>query len=255
MLFSKGKFSFSTCFKAAFSTPAHCSMQATNTALLKSVSKIAGSDHRVTVFAGVADLPVFSPDAEQDPLPLPVGSFIDLMQEHMQVYEFAGAEDHRLRQLEAAPVYYHPLNRDAEQSLSAAWGRLTGGAVGCPETIQVQGRDLTLPRTAAGVAWDTFDHLCGSALGAADYLQVAQAFQTLILENVPVMGPDMRNEAKRFVTLIDALYETRTKLIVSADSIPQNLYESGTGAFEFDRTVSRLIEMQSRDYLSVERIA
>ena len=179
--------------------------------------------------------------------------FIDMMQDNMIVHEFAGKTDHRLRQLEAAPVYYTPLGAEAHAGLKAAWQRLTGAAKGRSTTLKVQGRDLVLDRTAAGTAWASFNRLCGSALGAADYLRLSQAFQTLILEDVPRMGPEQRNEAKRFVTLIDALYETRTKLIMSAEVDPQELYSDGTGAFEFERTVSRLIEMRSRDYLGARR--
>ncbi len=180
--------------------------------------------------------------------------FIGLMQEHMIIHAFDGKADHRLRQLQAAPIYYSPLGKDADAAMQAAWNRLTGKAAPRPRTLFVQGRALELPRTAASTVWVSFDRLCGSALGAADYIHIAKTFQTVILENVPQMGPDMRNEAKRFVTLIDALYETRTKLIISAETEPQNLYVDGTGAFEFERTVSRLIEMRSEDYLAAERL-
>ena len=180
--------------------------------------------------------------------------FIDLMQDHMIIHAFEGDTDHRLRQLKAAPVYYAPLGGGAELGIEGAWNRLTGAALARPTTLTVQGRELTLENTAAGTARTTFDRLCGSPLGPADYLRVAQAFQTLILENVPVMGREMRNEAKRFVTLIDALYETRTKLIMSAAAEPDALYPDGDGAFEFERTASRLMEMRSEDYLGARRI-
>jgi cell division protein ZapE len=111
-----------------------------------------------------------------------------------------------------------------------------------------------LRRTAAGVARASLNRLCAETLGAADYLRLSHAFQTLILENVPQMGPENRNEAKRFVTLIDALYETRTKLVMSAAVQPDQLYQHGTGAFEFERTASRLIEMRSEAYLGERRI-
>lgn len=180
--------------------------------------------------------------------------FIDLLKSKLQVFEFPGATDHRLRQLSAAPVYYAPLGETADQAIDAAWIRLIGGAKPKPTTLSVQGRDLVLRRTAAGTARASFARLCGEPLGAADYLRLSRAFQTLILENVPQMGPDSRNEAKRFVTLVDALYETRTKLIMSASVQPDQLYVDGTGAFEFARTASRLIEMRSKDYLGERRI-
>ena len=179
--------------------------------------------------------------------------FIDLLKENMIVHAFDGETDHRLRQLSAAPVYYKPLGPKADAALSSAWDRLTGMAEAKPTVLRVQGRELRLDKTAAGTAWTSFDRLCGEPLGAADYLRLSYAFQTLILENVPQMGPDMRNEAKRFVTLIDALYETRTKLIMSAEVAPEKLYVDGKGAFEFKRTASRLIEMRSEDYLGARR--
>jgi len=179
--------------------------------------------------------------------------FIDLMPQNMIIHEFAGDTDHRLRQLEAAPVYYAPLGTETEAGIEAAWQRLTGQATTNKTILSVQGRELCLEQTAAGTARTSFAHLCERPLGAADYLRLAQAFQTVILENVPQMNRDSRNEAKRFVTLIDALYETRTKLIMSADAEPDKLYVKGDGAFEFERTASRLIEMRSRDYLAERR--
>lgn len=180
--------------------------------------------------------------------------FIEMMPEHLIIHEFAGATDHRLRQLTAAPVYYTPLGAEADAGIEAAWKRLIGGAEPHPTTLTVQGRELLLRRTAAGTARTSFTRLCSDTLGAADYIRLAHAFQTLILENVPQLGPENRNEAKRFVTLIDALYETRTKLVMSAAVEPSQLYEDGTGAFEFERTASRLIEMRSESYLAERRL-
>jgi len=151
-------------------------------------------------------------------------------------------------------VYYAPLGDAADAGIEAAWKRLTGEAKAQTAELSVQGRTLTLHRTAAGTARTSFERLCEQPLGSADYLRLAQAFQTLVLEDVPQMGPEKRNEAKRFVTLIDALYETRTKLIMSAAVEPSELYVDGTGAFEFERTASRLIEMRSEDYLGERRI-
>jgi cell division protein ZapE len=180
--------------------------------------------------------------------------FLEMMPKHLIIHEFAGETDHRLRQLSAAPVYYTPLGDKADAGVEAAWKRLIGPAVPREACLTVQGRDMCIRRTAAGTARASFQRLCGEPLGPADYLRLAQAFQTLVLENVPQMGPDMRNEAKRFVTLIDALYETRTKLIMSAAVEPHALYVDGAGAFEFERTASRLIEMRSQDYLAERRI-
>jgi len=180
--------------------------------------------------------------------------FIDMMPEHLIIHEFAGDLDHRLRQLEAAPVYYSPLGPESAQAIDAVWARLIGGASPRETRLCAQGREMVLRRTAAGTVRVGVQRLCGQPLGAADYLRLAQAFQTVILENVPKMGRDQRNAAKRFVTLIDALYETRTKLIISADAEPAELYVKGDGAFEFERTVSRLIEMRSQNYLGARRI-
>jgi len=180
--------------------------------------------------------------------------FIDMMPEHLDIHEFAGETDHRLRQLQAAPVYYAPLGPESETAIEAAWHRLTSHAIPQRAVLTAQGRDLVLERTAAGTVRVQFDRICGQPLGAADYLALAQAFQTVILENVPQMGPELRNEAKRFVTLVDALYETRTKLIMSAAVKPDQLYKDGTGAFEFERTASRLIEMRGADYLALSQM-
>ena len=180
--------------------------------------------------------------------------FIDIMPKHLIIHEFAGEMDHRLRQLQAAPVYYTPLGEQADEGIEAAWQRLTGAAKGRETVLTVQGRELVLKQTAAGVARTSFARLCDNNLGAADYLRLSHAFQTVILENVPQLGPHNRNEAKRFVTLVDALYETRTKLVISAEVEPHELYLKGDGVFEFERTASRLIEMRSAEYLGERRI-
>ncbi|MEP3889672.1 MAG: cell division protein ZapE [Hellea sp.] len=180
--------------------------------------------------------------------------FIEMMPDYLIIHEFAGETDHRLRQLKAAPVYYTPLGPKADQGIEAAWQRLIGAAQTRETVLTVQGRELVLKQTAAGTARTSFARLCDNNLGPADYLRLAHAFQTLILENVPQLGPHNRNEAKRFVTLIDALYETRTKLVMSAEVEPSDLYIEGDGVFEFERTASRLIEMRSHDYLAERRV-
>jgi cell division protein ZapE len=179
--------------------------------------------------------------------------FIDIMPDHFVIFDFDGQTDHRLRQLTAAPVYYAPLGDNTEVEMDAAWARITGNAKMRPVVLTAQGRNLTIDRTGSGAARESFDKLCNRALGAADYLAIAETFHTLMLDGVPKMDRDSRNQAKRFVALIDALYETRTKLIVSADAQPDDLYLSGDGAFEFERTASRLIEMRSEDYLAKSR--
>lgn len=167
--------------------------------------------------------------------------------------ELDGGVDHRLRQLEAAPVYYAPLGAEADHAMDQAWDRLTSGAVPQRCTLDVQGRQLVVEREIAGVARFSFAELCARPLGPADYLALAERFHTVLLDRVPKLSPDKRNEAKRFVTLIDALYEARTKLVMSADAEPDDLYPAGDGAFEFERTASRLMEMRTHDYLAAER--
>ncbi|MAC89973.1 cell division protein ZapE [Maricaulis sp.] len=178
---------------------------------------------------------------------------IELLKQSLQVLELDGGTDFRLRQLEAAPVFYSPLSADAELAMDKAWERLTSGAVPQHCALDVDGRALQVDREAAGVARFTFSELCARPLGAADYLAIAERFHTVLLEYVPKLSPDKRNEAKRFVTLIDALYEARAKLVMSADAQPVDLYPAGDGAFEFERTASRLMEMRTHEYLAAER--
>ncbi len=140
-------------------------------------------------------------------------------------------------------------------TLSAAFFRLTDYPVedraNVPsEDIEVQGRTLHVPKSLKGVAVFSFKRLCGEARGAADYLAIARRYHTVILVGIPRLGPENRNEAARFVTLIDALYEHKVKLLAMADASPMDLYREGDGKFEFERTVSRLMEMQSEDYLA-----
>ena len=180
--------------------------------------------------------------------------FIALWTDRLDLFALDGETDYRLRQLEAAPVYYSPLGSEADTAMDAAWERLTQGAVPQSCTLTVQGRELLVEREAAGVARFGFEELCARPLGAADYLALAGRFHTILLDGVPQLSPEKRNEAKRFVTLIDALYEARTKLVMSADAEPDALYPDGDGAFEFERTASRLIEMRSHDYLAADRI-
>lgn len=176
--------------------------------------------------------------------------FIAELKERLEVMEIASGIDHRLQQLTAAPVYYTPLGPDADAALEDAWNRLTQGAEPQSCTITVQGRAVPVPREAAGVARFTFNELCARPLGAADYLALAARFHTLLIASVPELSPEKRNEAKRFVTLIDALYEAKTKLVMSAAAEPDDLYPAGDGAFEFERTASRLMEMRSQSYLA-----
>ncbi len=179
--------------------------------------------------------------------------FIKRLEDELDVIELKSVRDYRLERLTAAPVYYSPLGPEADASMDAAFARLAGGAPPLPETLDVQGRKLTVPEQATGVARFTFDRLCKQPLGAADYLAIARRYPTVLIDRVPKMGKDERTWAARFVTLIDALYESKTKLVISADAQPDDIYIAGDGAFEFQRTASRLHEMRSADYLAAER--
>jgi cell division protein ZapE len=132
--------------------------------------------------------------------------------------------------------------------IQAIWDDLTGGAAGVPLILPVNGRSMDLPRFANGIGRATFWDLCSRPLGPGDFLAIAQAVRVLILEDVPQLSASNYNEAKRFVTLIDALYEAKVRLICSAADVPERLYLEGTGAFEFERTASRLREMQGAEW-------
>ena len=178
--------------------------------------------------------------------------FIDLLKLRVEIFELENGEDYRLKRLSVAPVYYQPLGPDADTAMDAAWNRMICDARERPEDISVKGRIVTAPRTARGAARFDFEELCARPLGANDYLAIVRRYTTLFIDRIPRMGPEKRNEAKRFVTLIDAIYDTRTKLVCSADGEPDALYQSGDGSFEFERTASRLIEMRSEAYLHAE---
>lgn len=173
--------------------------------------------------------------------------FIDLIRARLDVVELASPTDYRQHRLQGAQVYFHPSGK-VKGEIDAIWSDLTGGAKGDPLTLPVNGRSVELPRFANGIARATFWDLCARPLGPGDYLAIAQAARVLILEDIPQLSASNYNEAKRFVTLIDALYEARVRLICSAADEPERLYIEGTGAFEFERTASRLREMQGADW-------
>ncbi len=178
--------------------------------------------------------------------------FIDLLKAHCQVHELASARDFRLEHLVADDTWHTPLGAQADAAMDRAWQRLTLGAEPQHCVLTIKGRRLEIPREAAGLARMSFAELCARPLGSADYLRLASAFHTLMIDAIPRLGPEKRNEAARFVALIDALYEARAKLIASAAAEPDGLYPDGDGAFEFQRTASRLHEMRSQAYLSAE---
>jgi cell division protein ZapE len=179
--------------------------------------------------------------------------FIALLAEKVDVVKLDARTDFRLEKLGGAPVYHVPADAAAHAALDHAFKRLSGAARGATATLSVKGHDLLIPQAAGGVARASFADLCSQAYGASDFIALAQRFHTLVLDDIPVMTQDRRNEAKRFIILIDTLYEHHVKLVASAAAEPHELYLASQGreAFEFDRTVSRLIEMRSGDYLAL----
>ncbi|MCE8419531.1 cell division protein ZapE [Rhodovulum sulfidophilum] len=173
--------------------------------------------------------------------------FIKMLEERLEVMELGSATDYRQNRLTGEGVYFSPSDRAARARMAAIWEDFTHGA-GRPLVLRVQGRQVELPLFHNGVARATFWDLCARPLGPADYLAVAQAVRVLILEDIPRLSSENYNEARRFVTLIDALYEGRVRLIASAAAAPEMLYLEGEGSFEFERTASRLREMQAADW-------
>jgi cell division protein ZapE len=179
--------------------------------------------------------------------------FIALIEEHMEVVRLAARTDFRLEKLAGTPVWYVPADRAAELALDEAWRRLTGGHVAAECDLMVKGRTIRVPRAFDGVARFSFHDLCEQPLAGADYLKIAHEFHTVLLDRIPVMNYDRRNEAKRFIILIDTFYDNAVKLLASAAAEPDDLYGAADGfeASEFKRTASRLIEMRSQTYLAL----
>lgn len=173
--------------------------------------------------------------------------FIALIKERLVVHELASETDYRQGRLAGSPSYFTPLSREARGAIDQVWDDLTGGA-GAPLVLHVKKREVTLPAFHNGAARVSFFDLCGKPLGAADYLALVDAVRVLIVEDIPQLGRQNFNEAKRFVTLIDTLYEGHVRLICSAAASPEMLYLEGEGTFEFERTASRLREMQAADW-------
>ncbi len=181
--------------------------------------------------------------------------FVDLLEASIPIVELVSPHDYRLEKLKAmARTYVYPLGEAADDFLMESWQALTHGGESQPLRLEVQGRTLRVDKHYHGTAWLTFDELCMRPLGANDYIELAQVCHTLLLQSIPALTRDYRNEAKRFVTLIDALYEQRVKLIATAETPPEGIYTAGDGNFEFHRTVSRLIEMQSESYLALAHL-
>jgi cell division protein ZapE len=173
--------------------------------------------------------------------------FIDLIKERLVVHELRSPTDYRQGRLAGTPTYFTPTGAEARVAIDTAWDGLTGGK-SAPLTLHVKGREVVIPRYHNGAGRVGFFDLCGKPLGAADYLALAEAVRVLVLEDIPRLSRQNFNEAKRFVTLIDALYEGKVQLICSAAAVPEMLYVEGEGTFEFERTASRLREMQADDW-------
>ena len=180
--------------------------------------------------------------------------FLALLQERCEVMELDAGIDYRRGRIKGMQVYFTGHEDDGAADLDNAFTYLTEGALAEPGEIVLRGRTVPVPLAAKGVARFSFDALCATALGAADYLAIAELYHTVILSGVPVLPPDKRNEAARFVTLIDALYEHKVNLVCAAATDPEHLFPEGDGSFEFARTASRLHEMQSDDYLSAPHL-
>lgn len=175
--------------------------------------------------------------------------FIGLIKGTLDLLHLDAAQDYRLGRLAGQMVYHVPLGASADAALDAAWARLTDDAPATPDEVIVQGRRVPVPAAAHQVARFSFADLCRTNLGPSDYFAIAAQFATVIIKDIPAMDEEMKDAARRFVTLVDALYEHRTALVCSAAAPPERLYTGGEGGFEFARTASRLIEMQAADYI------
>lgn len=180
--------------------------------------------------------------------------FIEFIKKRLDILELGGGQDYRLGRMRKLDFYLTPLGAWAAAKLDEAFRALADGADGEPRVLRTQGRDVDVPRAAPGVAMAHYMDWCARPMGAADFLCIADHFHTVILAEIPRMGPENRDKAARFVTMVDAFYERRVKFICSAAAPPDRLYIEGEGAFEFQRTVSRLMEMQSPQYLALDHI-
>ena len=175
--------------------------------------------------------------------------FIELLKANVEVVEVGGRHDYRLDRLRAAGAWFSPLDPDNERSFDTLWRDMLGRAEETGATVEVLGRKITLPHAAGGMLRASFASMCSVALGPNDYLAIAETFHTVFLEDVPKLTANRREEARRLVILIDALYEAHARLVVLAEAQPAQLYPAGGGAFEFERTASRLEEMRSAEWL------
>jgi cell division protein ZapE len=180
--------------------------------------------------------------------------FIALIKQRLDVLMMEDGRDFRRMRLRGMPTWHVPADRRADEALDRAFAELTGNAAPHKESLTIMGRRLEVPLAADGVARFDFAALCATALGAGDYLALATHYHTLVLDGIPRLSPANYDEARRFITLIDALYDHRVKLVASAAALPDQLYERGEGAKAFERTASRLVEMQSQDWITLPHL-
>jgi len=177
--------------------------------------------------------------------------FLELLLARVDIFELDADTDYRLEKLSQASVYNAPIGPKADHKMDQAWQTMTGGTKAKPDSISLKGRKIRVPQAVDGHARFSFADLCEKPLGSEDYLAIARRYHTVFIDHVPIMELSQRNHAKRFINLIDAFYDKGIKVVISAAASPHALYQpkSGIEAFEFERTASRLIEMQSIEYL------
>ncbi|NML75806.1 cell division protein ZapE [Rhizobium sp. S-51] len=181
--------------------------------------------------------------------------FIELLKRHVDVTTLDSPTDYRMEKLESLPVYVAPLSPDVGRLMDLAWKRVTEGRPEAAAEIDMKGRVIPVPRSVGRAARFSFAELCERPLGASDYLEIARRYDVVFIDHIPHLGPAKRNETKRFIILVDALYDAAVRLFASAEAMPEELLteKKGTEGFEFDRTVSRLFEMRSADYLALHK--
>ncbi|MBB4065225.1 cell division protein ZapE [Gellertiella hungarica] len=181
--------------------------------------------------------------------------FIDILKAHVDVVALDSPTDYRMEKLDSMPVYHTPPGPETERAMDAAWAAVTAGHAVGPIDIQMKGRVLHVPRSSGRAARFTFAELCEQPLGASDYLALSAEYDIIFLDDVPILGTERRNATKRLIILVDALYDHSVRLVMSAADWPEKLLSDrrGVEGFEFDRTVSRLFEMRSADYLARHR--
>lgn len=182
--------------------------------------------------------------------------FVEILKKHVSVITLDSPTDYRMEKLVSLPVYVTPLGPDTSSKIDEAWRHATAGKTVAPAVIEHKGRKIAVPAASGKVARFTFNDLCAKPLGASDYLEIAKNYTTVFVTDIPYLSASKRNETKRFIILVDTLYDNAVRLFASAEVMPEELLTErrGTEGFEYDRTVSRLFEMRSRDYLSTHQL-